>query len=161
MTMRLTELVPAKGTYAALRVLDNSCNGLYEYCRANKIPVRKSQFDERLHVTLIYSRVHCPKMFAEPGIIYNCEFKDFEIFTGGNGKKALVALLHAPLVEARHLQLMAKHGASYDFPVYHPHITLSYDYTGSDEDFASLPPIEFGIKLGKEYVEDLDLDWKT
>ena len=159
--MKLNEISPQKGTYAALRVSKPARDLLFKHCLDNKIPCRKAQFEERLHVTLIYSRKHCPKMHADPGVIYNCEFKDYEIFTGGKGEKVLVALLSAPAVVARHLQLMAQHGATYDFPVYNPHITLCYNWTGSDEDFAALEPIDFPISLGSEYVEDLDLDWSA
>ena len=157
--MKFNELSPKKGTYAALRVSKESRDLLYRHCLTNKIPCRKSQFEERLHVTLIYSRVHCPTMRALTGIKYEGTFKDYEIFTGNKGERVLVALLNAPSVEARHLKLMADHGASYDFPVYHPHVTLSYNYTGSDADYTSLKPIDFPVILGSEYVEDLDLDW--
>lgn len=156
--MKLSELKSNKGTYAALRVLQPAGNLLYDYCREVGIPVRKSQFDDRLHTTLIYSRVYCPHLFAEPGIIYNATFSGFDIFSDDKGRNVLVALLNAPEVVARHIALMAKHGASYDFPVYHPHITLCYDYPRNYTE--GLVPINFPISLGKEYVEDLDLGWE-
>jgi 2'-5' RNA ligase len=55
---------------------------------------------------------------------------------------------------------MKKHDATYDFPEYKPHITLSYDIGDLDE--KNLPDIgkyvdEIGID--EEYGEDLDLNW--
>jgi hypothetical protein len=65
--------------------------------------------------------------------------------------------LNAPTVVARHLQIMAEYGATYDFPVYTPHITLSYNFAGNVE---SLPAYNESIVLGNEYVEDLKIDWE-
>ena len=152
--MKLKDITRKKGTYAALRVLQPSCDNLYEHCKTANLPVTKSQFCERLHTTLIYSRKYCPKLFAEPGTLYEATFKNYELFDDG---KTLVALLNAPGIVARHLKLMALHGASYDFPVFNPHVTLSYDFKG---DMLNLPIIDFPILLGKEYVEDLNLDWE-
>ena len=140
--------------YAAVKVLQPSIDKLYEHCKVSNIPVVKSQFCDGLHTTLIYSRKYCPNMFAEPGKVHSATFKDYELFDGG---KVLVALLNAPSIVARHIQLMAKHGASYDFPVFNPHITLNNDFKG---DMNSLSIIDFPIFLGKEYVEDLELDWE-
>jgi len=146
-----------KGTYVGLRVLGDSTDNIYQHCIDNNIPVKKQMFEQRLHTTLIYSRVHCPKLFAYPGIIYRCEFKGYELFSGDHGDTVLVALLNAPDVVKRHNTLMAEHPATYDYPVYNPHITLSYNFEG---DIASLPPIDFTIFLGKEYVEEIKLDWE-
>lgn len=52
---------------------------------------------------------------------------------------------------------MAENNATYDYPIFQPHITLTYNYTGKD--IANLPTIDFDIILGEEYVEDLNLDW--
>lgn len=156
--MKLTDITPRKGSYAGLRVLDPAANMLYEHVRAAGIPAKKSMFDRRLHTTLLYSRKHCPNLKAEPSEKHFCSFQNYDIFTGAKGEYVLVLVLNAPSVVARHLALMAEHGATYDFPIYHPHITLSYNYT--DNSTAGIPPITFPITLGEEYVEDLDLDWK-
>ncbi len=65
--------------------------------------------------------------------------------------------LNAPSVVARHLQIMAQYGATYDFPVYSPHITLSYDFSG---EILNLPVYNQPIFLDSEYVEDLKIDWE-
>jgi 2'-5' RNA ligase len=152
--MKLTEINPLKGTYVGLRVLDPANMALYAHCQANNIPVKQSEFERRLHVTLIYSRKRCPKLFADPGHKFEATVKGYDIFGQGN-ERILVALLNAPSVSARHLMLMAKHNATYDFPVYLPHITLCHNFTGNVED---ITPINFPIILGAEYMEDLDTD---
>jgi hypothetical protein len=48
---------------------------------------------------------------------------------------------------------MAQYDAEYDFPVYIPHITLTYSYSGPD--IATLPTIKFPIILGEEYTQEL------
>ncbi len=54
---------------------------------------------------------------------------------------------------------MKLHDATYDFPEYIPHITLSYDL--GDMPLPKLPDDmrkEFHLSL--EYVEDLKMEWK-
>jgi hypothetical protein len=63
-------------------------------------------------------------------------------------------------LNARHKELMDEHDATYDFPEYKTHVTLSYDIGDMDE--TKLPDVIKTIgemKIVKEYGEDLDLDW--
>jgi hypothetical protein len=155
--MKLSELSSSKGTYVGLRVLQPAGQRLYEFCRDNGIEVNKSTFERRLHVTVIYSRKQCIGLEPRDSVKYVATFSGYDIFDGSAGTdKALVMKLNAPGVLARHLEIMAKYGATYDFPVYIPHITLTYNYTGGD---VLLPPFNDNIILGDEYVEDLDLNW--
>lgn len=144
-----------QGTYVGLRVLPESAAQIRDFCKQNKIKINSSKFEERLHTTVIYSRKTHP-IEPESTRVYNCEFSDYNIFTTQDGKKVLVVLLNAPMVVARHIKLMAEHGATYDHPVFLPHVSLCYDYDGDE---TTLPPINFPILLGNEYVEPLDLDY--
>lgn len=154
--MKLTEIHNMQGTYVGLRVLPESAAPIKQFCEQNGIKISSSKFEERLHTTVIYSRKP-HNIQPESAQVYTCEFSDYNIFTTQDGKKVLVVLLNAPGIVARHLKLMAEHGATYDFPVFHPHVSLCYDYDGDE---TSLPPMNFPILLGHEYVEPLDLDWK-
>lgn len=145
------------GTYVGLRVLQPTNNLLYQHCKDAGIPVRQAMFDDRLHTTVIYSRKHCPGVLVDPEHKYVAKFAGYEIFTGQKGEHVLVMLLDAPSVSERHNFIMQEHGATYDFPVYHPHITLSYNY--SDNSVMGIPPFKHDIILGLEYTEDLDLNW--
>jgi hypothetical protein len=150
--MKLQDLYHTEGTYVGLNVLPETEKKLLAYAK----DVGIEECPSTLHTTIIYSRKK-HDIIAEPDTVFEAEFKDFTIFPNEDGTKTLVALLHCPLLEARHLQLMAKHSATYDYPVYHPHVSLCYNFTGDE---INLPPITFPILLGQEYTEPLDLDWK-
>jgi hypothetical protein len=156
--MKLKDIVPLKGTYVGLRVLSPANSQLYSHFVEAKIPVKKPTFDKRLHTTVIYSRKHCPALKAEKGNPHIATFSGYDLFTGLGDERVLVARLNAPSIVGRHLILMAEHGATYDYPEYVPHITICYDFKGDDT--AGIPPINFPILLGEEYVEDLDLTYK-
>jgi hypothetical protein len=152
--MKFEELMEEKGTYVGLRVLKPGGLHLYQHFKKAGLKVRQSMFEQRLHTTVIYSTKHHPELKAKTAQ-YRARFKGYEIFDARKGERVLVMLLDAPGIEARHEFLMKKHGATYDFPVYQPHITLNYDFTG---DIKDIPPYPYDIMLGEEYVEDLDLN---
>ena len=145
-----------RGTYVGLRVLNPANSQLYTHCKDTGIPVKQSMFENRLHTTVIYSRKHCPNIVVDPTYCHVARFAGYDIFTGQRGENVLVMKLNAPSIAERHKQLMAEHGATYDYTVYIPHITLSYDYT--DNSTLGIPAFPHEIVLGYEYVEDLDLE---
>lgn len=157
--MQIHEIVKQRGTYAALCVLDPANAMLLQYVADNSIPHKTSSSEKTKHVTLIYSRTYCPQMKADASEKYICKHTGFDIFPTGDGKRALVMLLSAPSVVKRHRLLMSEHPATYDYPQYKPHITLSYDI--GDMDVSTLPLFTDDIILGDEYVEDLVLDWQN
>ena len=154
--MKMSELNPIIGTYVGLRVSETSHNDIKNFCIFNRIPVNLGYFDKRLHTTVIYSRKYCNGLVAEPDTQHLAEFVDYDLFTSEGKNCVLVMKLNAPTVVARHLQIMAQYNATYDFPVYTPHITLSYNFSGNISD---LPVYNEPIFLGHEYVEDLKIDW--
>jgi len=141
------------GTYVGLRVLPPSGPKLYEFAKANGLVLSKSSFERRLHTTVLYSRKPCPAIIADPEV-HIAQFEDYALFTNTDDGKntVLVVKLNAPSVVARHIKLMAEHGASHDFPTFQPHITLTMAFYG---DVHKLKPIDFPIYLGQEYVEEL------
>lgn len=145
------------GTYVGLRVLNPTNDLLYKHCKEAGIPVKQSMFDDRLHTTVIYSRKHCPEVTVDTKRRHIAKFAGYDIFTGKKGEHVLVMRLNAPSVSEKHERIMAEHGATYDFPQFHPHITLSYNY--SDNSVMGIPPFKHDIILGLAYVEDLDLNW--
>lgn len=159
--MKLTDLKTSKpedGVYMALKVLPPSNHMLAEYCTENGIEINLGKFTKRLHSTLIFSRVRgrgTPKVNLDSR--YVATVTSFDLFTGQDGVSAnvLVARLSCPAMVARHLSLMAEHDFTWDHPTFEPHITLSYDWMGG---LSILPPIEFDIVLGDEYMQALSLD---
>ena len=155
--MKMTELKPLTGTYAGLRVTQSTHDEIKRFCLENNLPVKPGYFDKRLHTTVIYSRKHCAGLQAQPDVQHRAEFIGYDLFTSEGKNCVLVMKLNAPSVVARHLQIMAQYGATYDFPVYSPHITLSYDFSG---EILNLPVYNQPIFLDSEYVEDLKIDWE-
>jgi|SRR5579859_1265484 len=155
--MKLKELVSnkKKGLYVGMRVLEPSCSQIKEHCRSAGIPIAESAGERRLHTTVLYSRKPCPNFVAEQAIVHGAEFICYELFNKrhDSNQKVLVIKLNAPTIVARHLTLMAEHNATFDFPVFTPHITIADGYSG---DINSLPTINFPITLGLEYSEELD-----
>lgn len=148
-----------KGTYVALRLTPLSNRAVRLHCLENGIAMEAPSVEQRLHTTVIYSRKHCPDMpqDIDPLAIYTATFKDWHLFDNGDGTRALVMLLNSPAIEQRHRDLMLGHDATYDYPQYHPHITVNYRYPGAN--VSDLKRYPFLIILGEEYIEDLDITW--
>ena len=157
--MKVSNLFPMRGTYVGLSVLYPGNELLYQHCIDNGINVSKPMFDKKLHTTLIYSRKFCPHIEAVPTLKHIAQFLSYDVFTSQEGDNVLVMKLNAPSISARHLKLMQQHQATYDYPEYLPHITLSYKY--DKKEVTGIAPFNYDIILGKEYVEDLNLDYNS
>jgi hypothetical protein len=77
-----------------------------------------------------------------------------EQFDGG----AVVLLFNSSELGWRH-EAIKQAGASWDYPDYQPHITLTYD--PGDVDLSQVEPYRGAIELGPEVFEPLDENWKT
>lgn len=156
--MKLNDLKP--GTYAAVRVLEPSNSAINKFIKHHKIPTSVSPKERRKHVTLLYSRTYLPDFRPDPTLTHLARFMSYEMFDTKPGQpdstKCLVMKLSAPTLQARFAQLMSEHPATYDFPTYQPHITLSY-HIPRNFDVGQLPPFADDILLGEEYSEDLQL----
>lgn len=114
---------------------------------------------QKMHCTLIYSRMPCktPKIF--PNRVFNAEFEKFDVFEQRNGKKCLVLKLKSPDLLKRHQALMDEMEASYDFDDYLPHITLSYDIEDFDIEQLKRADLIEDIFFSGEKVIVLDKDY--
>jgi len=74
------------------------------------------------------------------------------------GEGALVLAFNSSDLAWRHMELR-EIGASWDWPEYQPHITISYD--AKDVDLSRIEPYRGEILLGPEIFEALALDWKS
>lgn len=162
--MKINELLTeqTKGTYAGVRFDTATNKALHDYVRDNKIPTAVRP--DRFHTTLLYSRKYLPNYKAAGKISppwFGAPQKDFVVWeTQDKASKCLILKFDCPQLEKRHKELMKEHEATYDYPKYETHITLSYDI--GDLDVKSLPPITDWIKkiaIVEEYQEDLDIDW--
>lgn len=169
--MKLNDLLvekqePAeKGTYAAVRFDDQTKNAIVKYIKDNDIP--NGVPVAKLHTTVLYSRKFCPdyEPAGEISPAWIGKPTKLEVWES-NGKlrdepttRCLVLKFDCPELNARHKELMDEHKATYDFPEYKTHVTLSYDIGDMDE--TDLPSIDAigDLKIVSEYGEDLKLDW--
>lgn len=115
---------------------------------------------DKLHTTVIYSRVHCPYAATmKPMVPITATAKGFALFGNDPESKCLVLLLDCP--EAEFLHGMCRlHGATHDYDKYEPHITLSYGYTRPYPPNEDLLQYFDHIEFDRFEVEPLDEDWK-
>lgn len=115
-----------------------------------------------LHVTIAFSRT--PVDWMKAGQAWSDDKRGtltvspggarlVEKFDGG----AVVLLFNASELSWRH-EAIKEAGASWDWPDYQPHITLTY--APGDVDVAKVTPYRGAIELGPEIFEELDETWR-
>lgn len=104
----------------------------------------------KLHCTVVLDKAvrYDPQPISVPR---NASFLRYDKF--GSEKNCLVMVLSCPELEKRHIELRNRYGIRWDFPDYHPHITLSYDFVS---DHQVLPEPNFPMVLQEEYLEDFN-----
>lgn len=137
--------------YASRKVL----NGADIVAWAKKQGFKSTLAPEDMHVTIAYSSAPVDAAAVgkqSPGYMAGKATADgLHQFDGG----AVVLKLSAPTLQTR-WQQFRKAGASWDFPEYQPHITITYDK--GDVDLAKVKPYAGPIELGPETVEPLDVN---
>jgi hypothetical protein len=150
----------SSGTYVGLKPSAPTMQKLQAYIRGLGIPF-KEEFLEKLHVTVMYSRVKLPSLQVNPSINYLAYPKKLEVFPTQTGARALVLKLDAPGIVTRHKELMRIPGATFDYPSFKVHVTLSYDI--GKMDISKLPVYDVSVNgpliFSDEYEEVLKLDW--
>jgi hypothetical protein len=102
-----------------------------------------------LHVAVVYSKEAMKWDAVEnTDAAINCTAGKVVRFDGG----AVVLKLISPELQARHKEFKAA-GASYDFPSYQPHVTLSYD--AKEVDLTKITPYEGVLEFGPEQLDEI------
>lgn len=150
------------GTFVGVKISKESKDALISASKKMKVPNIIDK--DKIHITLIYSRKHLPKFEAkgklEKPIIVSVDKLD--IFPAQEGdSKALIVKLDAPDLVKRHKEIMKEEGATYDFPKYIPHITLSYDVGDFDAKAEKITDYmsNSNLEIVEEYAQDLELNW--
>lgn len=157
--MRLNELYrEKKPMYVGVRFDGDSVEALTKLNQGVENKTSPAEF----HVTVAYSRK--PISLSALGNLeppVSVKAKHYSIFHTQTGENCLVLEVESPDLTARHREIIDSYGASYDFPDYKPHITLSYD-CGIGFDIKKLPAIESIPELFAvlEYAMELDLDYQ-
>lgn len=140
------------GTYVAAKFTDSTLDELEGIQKQLKLlnPVARSD----LHSTICYSRkyIKFPVDTDNELISVSQSLRIFET----SGGPALVLELDSEHLCKRH-ELAKLLGATYDFPDYIPHITLSYNIGGQYVDTSKT--FSANIVKSHEYSEDLDTSW--
>lgn len=117
-----------------------------------------------MHVTVAYSRQ--PVDWMEVGENWAGSDREgklevppggarlIERFDGG----AVVLLFASSELSWRHEEIKRR-GASWDYPEYQPHITLSY--AGAPDDIDAIEPYRGRLVFGPEIFAEVDEDWKS
>lgn len=162
--MKLCEVVSNKGTYAGVRFSSDTKKAITQYIEENNIP--NGIAPSKMHTTLLYSRKFLPNYEAlgkyQPHLVGIPS--GFDVWKSnnedGSSTNCLVVKYDCPELNKRHKELMTEHGATFDYPTYQTHITLSYDI--GDMDINELPEFRDTvpeIEIASEYKEMLDLSW--
>jgi hypothetical protein len=142
----------APGIYVAVKFKQETIDAIVEFQRRNNIPDPVSPED--LHSTVVYSRTNIDWTPAERiNLKVNTDSSVLETWDTRGGKRCLVWHYYSSYQHKRFDEAMAK-GATYDFPEYKCHITLSYDVGDFDTEALNKP--DFPILLDHEFVEELD-----
>lgn len=115
-----------------------------------------------LHVTIAFSR--SPVDWMELGEAWGNSDGTLTVRAGGPrvvegiGKEGAVALKFASSELAwRHMQIR-ECGASWDWPEYQPHVTITYNADGIDP--AKVEPFRGELRFGPEVFQEIDDNWR-
>lgn len=160
----IKDVKPTKGTYAGVRFSETTKKAIAKYIKDNKIPNGISP--NKMHTTLLYSRKYLPnyKPAGEYKKLMTGVPTEFDVWKSknedGSSTNCLVIEYNCPALDERHKELMKEHKATFDYPTFKTHITLSYDIGNMKikdlPDFKDTCPV---IQIVSEYGEDLDLSW--
>lgn len=143
--------------YIAVGLTASSKQDVLNVARKLKIPglINPDSF----HCTLIYSSKPALQPVLYVRKIFEATVDEVGFFPTSNGaKRCCILKLQSNSLEQRHKSLMNEMEASYDYPSYIPHITLSYDcpqdYAVSKADQQKTKGLP--IFLVGEYLEAID-----
>ena len=148
-----SEVIPVeKGTYVSRKVRNPEI--LYNFFKdqgVNVVPMNE------LHCTIAYSRKEFLLDVDHNEITISPKQLKSKLEPLGN-EGAIVLKFESDEMVERFNHCIEK-GATYDYPKYQPHISISYD--GKDLDLNSIKVPNFDIILYDEKSEELNLDWKA
>lgn len=140
------------GTYVSAELDPKNQEAIFNWAKDNGIPNLADP--KQYHATIAYSRVGIPDVKKkEFDLPIAANIIGWHIFPTQTGGKCLVADLKSDVLTSHFKDIMDNYGASYDYPEYKPHLTISYDYD-KDEPPKTFPKIK--IMFNKIRIEPLD-----
>lgn len=157
----LLEKEDKKGTYVGAKFTNATVARLKKFSEKNNIPNYLSS--DKYHTTIIYSKKYVPDLKIESKLEKQWKGKPekLEIFKTQQGWKALVLIYECKQQTDKHESIMDSTDATYDYPEYKVHVTLSYNIEDYDEEkLKDLSLESIGeIVIDRLYQEDLNLNW--
>jgi hypothetical protein len=147
-----------KGTYAAVRPHSHDGALLHQWMIDND--VKNQEPINKLHCTLLYSRKPLPKYKPDTNLLHESTIDGLDVWHTKSGKNCLVLKLTSNSLVKRHEQLMTQHEATYDWPEYKTHISLSYDIGDAPLSSFNASTLPKHLLLTDEYQEELDTGGK-
>jgi 2'-5' RNA ligase len=144
------------GTYVALLMDDETKELLDNFVEMN-IGLSERVDPSTYHTTIIYSRTPVPNadnLRSGPATGKAVGYEVFPTKTDGNCLVMRVECAAATMLNKQ----LNKMGATSDYDEYKPHITLCYNYNGSD-DVSTLPIPEFPLGFKGFEVKPLEPDF--
>jgi hypothetical protein len=149
------------GTYVGAKFTPQTVARLKKFGRDNNIPNHLEK--DKYHSTIIHSKKHVPEMEAH--LIMKDKWigkpDKLEIFDTTGGARALVLRYLCEEQHKLHHHIMSHTEATYDYPEYKIHVTLSYDIQDFEEErLEELLLHKIGdLIIHKLYTQDLVEDW--
>ena len=143
------------GTYVSMDLKEESKELVDHFVEMN-LGLTERVDKSTYHITIIYSRAPVPsaEQYAGYGEDQPAKVTGYEVFPTKNDGKCLVMRIECPFAELLNKQLTAQ-GATSDYDVYKPHMTIAYDIK-QEVDPHTLPLPQFPLYFGKVKVEPLD-----
>lgn len=142
------------GTYMSVTLDKPSRDKLFSWVEQNNI--ENAADPDQYHATVIYSRKPCPDaMTYDLKLPISAKISEFKLFGTKSDTKCLVGIVNSKELEKHHDILVDEYGATHDFPEYHPHITLSYEYS---KDIPDMVP-DFELTFDSSECKPLDPDF--
>lgn len=125
----------------------------------------KTLLPDDMHVTIAFSRY--PVDWMKAGSAWSENDKGQMTIKPGGARlverlgaqgQAVVLLFSSSELSWRHEDIKRNSGATWDWPEYQPHITISYDAGGMD--LSKVKPYAGRIELGPEVFEEVKDDWE-
>ena len=142
------------GTYVSLE-MDAPSQGLLDHFVEMNLGLTERIDPSTYHITVIYSRTPVPRAEVLQGVadVY-ANATGYEVFPTKDGNKCLVLRVESKAAEQLNSYLGTL-GATSDYDDYKAHITLCYNFKGSD-DVSNLPVPQFSLHFDRLHVAPLD-----
>lgn len=157
-----TKSIVSKAAPRTLYVSRKLLNGAEFLAWAKGQGFTKTLAASDLHVTIAFSRAKLDWM--KIGDTWGNADGKLTVAPGGarlveplGDKGAVVLLFNAAELAWRHMAIREA-GASWDYPEYQPHVSITYN--GGDVDLSKVEPYRGKLEFGPEIFAELDEDWR-